>query len=124
MNGESPRRTLVERITSSLQRDSGLPFLQKVSKGARYALATALWDDSMSHVEDGVHFAVPRLDAPGVTDRNAIVMAGAVARLRAPQLLVRPVVNPHVIQMELGRLKFRAEKSRWRLWRCGSPNDS
>jgi spermidine synthase len=47
------------------------------------------------------------LDAVGIRDRNAIVMAGRVSRLREPGLLVRPVTNPHVISKELGRLQFR-----------------
>ena len=54
------------------------------------------------------------LDAVGIRDRNAIVMAGQVSQLREPDLLVRPEVNTKVIKNELGRLRFRAWKaSRW-----------
>jgi len=54
------------------------------------------------------------LDAEGVCERNAIVMAGRVSRLRAPDLLVRPETNASAIDNELARLRFRARKgSRW-----------
>jgi spermidine synthase len=54
------------------------------------------------------------LDAEGVIERNAIVMAGRVSRLRAPDLLVRPQFNAGAIEEELSRLRFRAWKSsRW-----------
>ena len=54
------------------------------------------------------------LDAVGLCDRNAIVMAGAVSHLRAPGLLVRPATDASGIDDELARLQFRAWKtSRW-----------
>lgn len=54
------------------------------------------------------------LDAEGICERNAIVMAGLVSRLRAPGLLVRPQTNASAIDEELVRLRFRAWKtSRW-----------
>jgi spermidine synthase len=57
------------------------------------------------------------LETVGPPDRNAIVMAGAVAQLHEPPLLVRPQTNPHVIEQELARMKFRPWKvSRWRFW--------
>jgi spermidine synthase len=57
------------------------------------------------------------LEMVGPPDRNAIVMAGAVAQLHEPPLLVRPQTNPHVIAQELARMKFRPwNGSRWRFW--------
>jgi spermidine synthase len=57
------------------------------------------------------------LEMVGPPDRNAIVMAGAVAQLQEPPLLVRPQTNPHVIAQELARMKFRPWKtSRWRFF--------
>jgi spermidine synthase len=57
------------------------------------------------------------LEMVGPPDRNAIVMAGAVAQLHEPRLLVRPQTNPHVIEQELARMKFRPwKKSRWQFW--------
>jgi len=54
------------------------------------------------------------LDAEGVCGRNAIVMAGRVSHLHAPDLLVPPVTNATGIDNELARLRFRAWKvSRW-----------
>jgi spermidine synthase len=55
----------------------------------------------------GVWADVRVLDAPGISDRNAIVMAGRVSQLREPGLLMPPVTNPQVIAAELGRLCFR-----------------
>lgn len=57
------------------------------------------------------------LETVGPPDRNAIVMAGAVATLHEPPLLVRPQTNPQVIAQELARMKFRPWKmSRWTFW--------
>lgn len=54
------------------------------------------------------------LDAEGICGRNAIVMAGRVSHLRAPDLLVRPRTKADGIDHELARLRFRAWKvSRW-----------
>ena len=54
------------------------------------------------------------LDAQGVCNRNAIVMAGEVSRLRAPRLLAPPMTNAGGIDSELARLRFRPWKSsRW-----------
>jgi spermidine synthase len=63
--------------------------------------------NSMKHVWTDVRV----LDAAGISDRNAIVMAGQVSQLREPDLLMPPVTNPHVIARELGRLKFRDRKA-------------
>jgi spermidine synthase len=51
------------------------------------------------------------LDAVGITDRNAIVMAGRVSELREPDLLIEPEVNAKAIKKQLGRLRFRARKA-------------
>jgi spermidine synthase len=68
---------------------------------------------SMKRVWNGVRV----LETVGPPDRNAIVMAGDVAQLREPQLLVRPQTNPQVIADELGRMKFRSWKaSRLHFW--------
>lgn len=62
----------------------------------------------------GVWADVRVLDAMGICDRNAIVMAGRVAQLRPPKLLVRPNINAELIADELGRMQFRPWKSsRW-----------
>lgn len=54
------------------------------------------------------------LDTLGVVDRNAIVMAGQVARLRPPKLLMRPQTEAGGIDRQLRRLQFRPWKSsRW-----------
>lgn len=54
------------------------------------------------------------LDAMGQCPRNAIVMAGRVAALRPPKLLVAPNTNAGVMKTELALLAFRPWKaSRW-----------
>jgi len=58
------------------------------------------------------------LDAQGICDRNAIVMAGRVSHLRAPSLLVPPSTDSGGIDRELARLRFRSWKvSRWEFGR-------
>jgi spermidine synthase len=47
------------------------------------------------------------LDTPGTTNRNAIVMAGAVSHLSAPALLVSPQTSADKIGAELGAMSFR-----------------
>jgi spermidine synthase len=48
------------------------------------------------------------LDSDRVPGRNAIVMAGRVAHLRAPYLLVPPETDSQMIDKSLGRMKYRA----------------
>jgi spermidine synthase len=45
------------------------------------------------------------------SERNAIVMGGAVAGLRAPALLVRPDVHQEEISAELARMHFRGGRN-------------
>lgn len=51
------------------------------------------------------------LDTMGQIDRNAIVMAGGVSRLRPPELLLRPRMNAKAIASELRDLQFRPWKA-------------
>lgn len=54
------------------------------------------------------------LDAIGKCPRNAVVMAGAVEKLRPPKLLVPSSTNPGGLRKELADLAFRTWKaSRW-----------
>jgi spermidine synthase len=54
------------------------------------------------------------LDAMGLCPRNAIVMAGGVAGLRPPKLIMAPNTNAGGVKTALERLQFRAWKtSRW-----------
>jgi len=75
------------------------------------------FDDYADRVAKAMHSAFPDvrvLDAVGQCPRNAIVMAGAVNRLKAPRLLVAPAVQASVMKTELARMEFRAWKaSRW-----------
>ncbi len=59
----------------------------------------------------GVWADVRMLDTMGQCDRNAIVMAGRVARLRPPEMLLRPQINARTIDSELRALRFRAWKA-------------
>ena len=48
------------------------------------------------------------LDSPGWQDRNAIVMAGNVAQLQQPVLLIPPAVDANVMEEELATMEFHA----------------
>lgn len=52
------------------------------------------------------------LDARGRAKRNAIVMAGAVAALAPPRLIVRPAISADEIAEEIGQLAFRQFRDR------------
>lgn len=75
------------------------------------------FDDYADMVAKAMKAAWPEvrvLDAMGQCPRNAIVMAGAVSRLRPPRLLTAPNVNAGVMKTELARMAFRPWKSsRW-----------
>ena len=75
------------------------------------------FDDSPDRLAASMKRAWPDvrvLDAVGVCNRNAIVLAGKVERLREPRLLVRPKTNAELIASELQRMQFRPWKtSRW-----------
>lgn len=75
------------------------------------------FDDYADRVAMAMHDAWPDvrvLDAVGQCPRNAIVMAGAVARLKPPRLLVAPAVQASAMKTELARMTFRAwKRSRW-----------
>jgi spermidine synthase len=47
------------------------------------------------------------LDAPDLSNRNAILLAGDVARLVRPILLVPPVIDADTIDAELAQMRFR-----------------
>jgi hypothetical protein len=68
--------------------------------------------DRVAKTMKGVWTDVRVLDAEGVCGRNAIVMAGDVSRLRAPNLLIPPETNAGGIDSELARLRFR-------IWKVG-----
>jgi len=54
------------------------------------------------------------LDSEGVQGRNAVVMAGRVAHLRAPYLIVTPETDANAIDKSLKRMKYRAwDIARW-----------
>lgn len=47
------------------------------------------------------------LDSEGATDRNAIVMGGAVRQLRPPNVAIQPAIDARLIEQELLSMKFR-----------------
>jgi spermidine synthase len=70
--------------------------------------------DRVAKTMRGAWADVRLLDTVGTCDRNAIVMAGEVSRLRPPALLVRPQTDVRLIKEELARMQFRPWKSsRW-----------
>jgi len=70
--------------------------------------------DRLAKTMKGTWPEVRVLDAIGRCPRNAIVMAGGVARLRPPKLSMPPNTGTGGIKAELEQLKFRAWKaSRW-----------
>jgi spermidine synthase len=58
-------------------------------------------------------FAVRVLVTPGLVERNAIVMGGAVAGLRVPTLQMTPEVLAEEIAGELQGMRFRAGRRSW-----------
>jgi len=58
--------------------------------------------DCMANVWPGVRL----LDTKGLNGRNAIVLAGAVARLNKPSLLITPAAEANVIDAELAKMDF------------------
>lgn len=72
------------------------------------------FDDSADRAAQSMRSAWPdvrMLDTMGLCDRNAIVMAGQVSRLRPPEMLLRPQMNARAIDSELRGLRFRAWKA-------------
>lgn len=67
--------------------------------------------DRAARAMAGTWSSVRLLDSVGLCDRNAILMAGQVARLREPKLLMRPQVAARVIDRQLRRLQFRPWKA-------------
>lgn len=63
-------------------------------------------DDLARHAAD-VWTEVRLLDAPGYCNRNAILLAGNVAQLTPPALLVRPSISADEIAFELGSMRIR-----------------
>ena len=64
--------------------------------------------DRMSATMAKVWPHVRLLDAQGYTNRNAIVMAGAVLRLKKPVLHMRPQISADEIDAELKTMQFRS----------------
>ncbi len=60
-----------------------------------------------------VGFPVRVLVSPGLVERNAIVMGGAVADLRVPNLQMRPEVLAEEIADELRQMRFRGGRRSW-----------
>ena len=48
------------------------------------------------------------LDAPGMADRNAVAMAGAVKRFTPPRLIMTPKSGTRLLRRELKAYRFRA----------------
>lgn len=63
--------------------------------------------DSVGAAMLGAGLPVRILDAPGVLNRNAIVLGGAVAPLKAPDLAIAPEFSATQISEELARMRFR-----------------
>jgi spermidine synthase len=110
-----------DRIPSHLQSSTffGLVRDHLTPRGAVFANVHVKHDfddyaDRVAKTMKNTWIDVRLLDAEGICGRNAIVMAGRVSHLRAPDLLVPPVTNAGGIDNELARLRFRAWKvSRW-----------
>jgi spermidine synthase len=58
-------------------------------------------------------FHVRVLVSPGLVERNAIVMGGAVADLRVPTLQIRPGSLAEEIAVELQEMRFRGGRRSW-----------
>lgn len=58
----------------------------------------------------GVWKEVRILDSEGMFDRNAVVMAGNVGRLHAPEITIPPAIDAGLIERELLSMKFRASR--------------
>jgi spermidine synthase len=58
----------------------------------------------------GVWRGVRLLDAPGFENRNAVVAAGAVARLKRPRLLMKPAQGARALARDLAQLAFRSRR--------------
>jgi hypothetical protein len=52
------------------------------------------------------------LDSPGRTERNVIVMGGAVTGLTSPGILLRPAISADDIVTELAQMRFRSARRR------------
>ena len=63
--------------------------------------------DKMVHAAGTIWRDVGLLDGRGYSNRNAIVLAGAIGNIEPPRLIVRPSSQALVIEHELGCLKFR-----------------
>ena len=50
------------------------------------------------------------LDAPRTIDRNAVVLAGAVAGLELPALIMKPKTGARALGRELKTYRFRAAR--------------
>jgi spermidine synthase len=72
-------------------------------------------DDHADRIADCMANVWPEvrlLDSEGLLGRNAIVMAGNVAQLRAPYVLCPPTAESNAIDAELATMKYRAWRAR------------
>lgn len=67
--------------------------------------------DRIADCLSNVFHDVRLLDSEGYNSRNAIIMAGAVSRLRPPSLIEPPAAYRDVIETELATMKFRPKKA-------------
>jgi spermidine synthase len=110
-----------DRIPSHLQSSAffGLVRAHLTPRGAVFANVHVKHDfddyaDRVAKTMKNTWIDVRLLDAEGVFGRNAIIMAGRVSHLRAPDMLLPPAMNAGGVDNELARLCFRAWKvSRW-----------
>jgi cyclopropane fatty-acyl-phospholipid synthase-like methyltransferase len=86
------------------------------ARGALFLMNLIVEDDEDSTPAEMVrllrrHWARVRLlDTKGWMDRNGVIAAGAVARLKKPKLLMPPRPGAAKLKRELARLKFRTMK--------------
>ena len=66
--------------------------------------------DRIAGVMSTVWKDVRLLDAPRTIDRNAVVMAGAVAGLELPSLLMKPKAGSRALKRELKAYRFRTAR--------------
>lgn len=94
-------------VKRRLDRSDGL-FLANVFLHHAFDLTADRLIDAAETLWPGVAL----MDARGDSNRNAIVLAGAVNNIELPQLLVQPAAQAQVIEFELSCLKFRAGRLR------------
>ena len=108
---EIPRQfmteTFFELARTRLKKRTGCLFANAYVVSSRDRKA-----DRLAALMRGVFRSVRLLDEKGSADRNAIAMAGAVAKLTAPSLLMAPKCDVVDIETTLERLAFRTWRTR------------